>query len=247
VIAQPQAHDRALPTLGSTDPIGNILALLALAREGEIARIGPVAPDASPREPVTRPWLSHEPTTGRIGIGAAVLQAPLFEPASEAAQRFAGLGALLAHEMNHALTDGLEGTARAGLESRTLALAAQYDAFIAVGDLHVDGLRTAAENLADLSALEIAFEAFAAEGASAPPDAEGRSASQRFFLAWAQAGRRAVRDEVLRLNQPDSPRAPPRWRIDGPVANLPAFAAVFACPAGEGLARPEAMQVGVWR
>lgn len=259
-IVRPQSAKRALPGLRVDDPVGNLLSLLALKRSEELQSIGPTTEPAEPLASLTEPWLVYRPERNLLQLSPALLQAPLFDPAGDVAANLGALGTLLAHELSHAFDRiGARYDASGKLapwwgeaethahETRATAMVAQYDAYLAVGQVPVDGRLTLDENFADLAGLEIAFEAFANMAAADPPDAEGRSAAQRFFLAFAQASRRAVRDEVLRLTLASELHAPPRWRVNGPLANHRAFAAAFSCSEGSGLVRAAAEQLAIWR
>ena len=52
--------------------------------------------------------------------------------------------------------------------------------------------------------------------------------------------------EALRLQVQSNEHAPAKWRVLGPVSNLPAFAAAFACKAGDAMARPPESRVEIW-
>jgi putative endopeptidase len=51
---------------------------------------------------------------------------------------------------------------------------------------------------------------------------------------------------VLAAAQATSIHAPAKWRVNGPLANLPAFGQAFSCKAG-AMQRPAAQQVALWR
>ncbi len=40
--------------------------------------------------------------------------------------------------------------------------------------------------------------------------------------------------------------APARWRVLGPLSNLPEFKAAFGCKEGDALVRPEAERPSIW-
>jgi putative endopeptidase len=48
------------------------------------------------------------------------------------------------------------------------------------------------------------------------------------------------RDEYARLRARVDAHAPSRWRVNGPLANLPAFADAFRCRAGAPMRRANA-------
>ena len=56
---------------------------------------------------------------------------------------------------------------------------------------------------------------------------DGFTPEQRFFIAFAQGWRTNQRPEQLRLQVTSDVHSPIRWRVIGPVANLPEFRAAF--------------------
>jgi predicted metalloendopeptidase len=109
----------------------------------------------------------------------------------------------------------------------------------------VNGKLTLGENLADLGGLALAFQAYQASRAGRPPEAAvgGFTPEQQFFLAHAQAWCQQIRPENARLRAVTDPHSPARWRVNGPLANLPAFASAFRCQAGAPMVRAERCDV----
>jgi putative endopeptidase len=104
------------------------------------------------------------------------------------------------------------------------------------------------ENIADLGGLKIAYLALqkALEGKPRPPLVDGLTPEQRFFLAFAQGWRRNSRPEILRLMLATDPHSPPRFRVMGPVSNMPEFFQAFGCKPGDKGMRAENVQVKIW-
>src|SRR5437867_3475960 len=76
---------------------------------------------------------------------------------------------------------------RRNFDERTAKLAAQFDGYAAIGDLHVNGKLTLGENIGDLGGLTVAYDAFQIAMADQPRLAiDGLSPEQRFFHSWAQ-------------------------------------------------------------
>lgn len=55
-----------------------------------------------------------------------------------------------------------------------------------------------------------------------------------------------IREEALRDRLVTDPHAPARWRIDGPLSNMPKFAAAFGCKAGDKMVRRDGERCEVW-
>jgi len=131
-------------------------------------------------------------------------------------------------------------------QARADMVAHQFDSFVAVDDLHVNGRLTLGEDIADLGGLKIAFLAFEKSQVGKPHILIGGfTPEQRFFLAFAQVWRTNTRPEALRLRVATDPHAPARFRVLGPLANMPEFAQAFPCPAGEP-AGAMAQTVSIW-
>ena len=115
----------------------------------------------------------------------------------------------------------------------------QFDAFEPLPGMHINGTLTLGENLADLGGLAIAYDAFkySQEGTTSVPR-DGFTPEQRFFLSYAETWRFLVREEALRARLLTDEHAPPKYRVLGPLANMPQFAAAFNCKAGDRMVRP---------
>jgi putative endopeptidase len=202
----------------------------------------------------------YDPLRNEIVFPAAQLLPPYFDEKMDDAVNYGGIGSVIGHELLHGFDDqGSQFDAKGNLanwwsdkdrrqfEARTGKLVAQFDEFVVVDGLHIQGKLTLGENIADLGGLQVAWDAFriAQDG---KPDAavDGLSPAQRFFLAFAQAWRTAQRPEALRLQVQSNVHSPAKWRVLGPVANLPEFAAAFSCKAGDPMVRDAAKRVVIW-
>ena len=199
------------------------------------------------------------PNLNTIGLAAGYLQPPMFDPAADDATNYGSFGAVIAHEMTHAFDDqGRKFDARGNLRDwwtpadeasyarLTASAVAQYDAYVVVDSLHINGRQTLNENLADIGGLQLAYAAF--KRARPPSDTvrDGLSPEQRFFIAYAQSRRGVFGAGYLREKVASNPHAPDKWRVLGAIANMPEFAAAFHCVAGDPLVQPASARVRVW-
>jgi putative endopeptidase len=242
------------------DYVGNVRAALTFETRRRYARIG---------KPVDRSEWNMLPqtvnayysaTSNEIVFPAAILQPPFFDPEADAALNYGAIGAVIGHELMHGYDDkGSQFDARGNLEmwwtdadrsnfnARTDKLVAQFDSFVAIDDLHVNGKLTLGENIADLGGLLVAFDAFQAATSNqrlAPID--GLTPNQRFFHAWARAWRRQHTDENLKLRVNTDAHAPARFRVLGPFSNLAIFHDAFGCKPGDAMVRPLEARVEIW-
>ena len=79
-----------------------------------------------------------------------------------------------------------------------------------------------------------------------PAPLDGLTVEQRFFVAYAQSFRGATRPEQLRLQLATDPHSPDKFRVIGPLANMPEFVEAFSCPAEHSPLRPAATRVDIW-
>lgn len=236
---------------------GNMLIASAWRHTQEMKRIGKGNADRRWDVLPQQPALAYDLAQNRLIVTAAALQGPIFADANGVAGKFGAYGTLVAHEISRAIdAKGALVDAKGELRSWwtpadksawTLIgnrVAAQYSAyaFPGVKDAKVNGELTRDENMADLSGVEIAWEAFAAAQPEAKP-----AEQQAFFRAWASLWPQQVspNEAVQRLTS--EIRAPGQWRSNGPLSNLPAFGAAFQCKPGQPMQRIDAEQIRIWR
>lgn len=106
----------------------------------------------------------------------------------------------------------------------------------------MNGETTLSENMADLVGLKIAYRAYkrwvATRGEPAPR-LDGVNNDQLFFLAYAQTWCTTATMEAELAQALMDPHAPPRFRVNGSLANLPEFGAAFGCAPGTPMQRSE--------
>ena len=203
----------------------------------------------------------HYPVFSEIVFPAGILQAPLFNPEADDAINYGAIGGVIGHELTHGCDDQGRKFDRHGnlsdwwtaddakaYEARARCVEEQYSAFEVEPGLKVNGKLVLGESIADLGGLKIAWLAFrkSLEGKPRPADIDGFTAEQRFFLGWAQGWGRKYRPEAARNLTLNDPHPLGKFRVNGPVSNLPEFAAAFSCKAGDPMVRPADKRCEVW-
>jgi putative endopeptidase len=202
----------------------------------------------------------YSATRNEIVFPAGILQPPFFDPEADDAVNYGGMGAVIGHEISHGFDDqGSKFDANGNLkmwwtpetrkkfDERTALVVKQFDGYIAIDSLHVNGKLTLGENIGDLAGLSIAYTALEKALAGKPRLLiDGFTPEQRFFLAWAQIWRRNSTPEALRLQVRTDPHSPSKFRTDGPLSNMPSFYKAFGCADGNEMVRPEAVRATVW-
>ena len=203
----------------------------------------------------------YNPNFNEIVFPAGILQPPFFDSKADDATNYGAIGSVIGHELTHGFDDqGRQFDADGNLKNwwtaedeknynaRASLIDKQYSDYIAVDTLHINGKLTMGENIADLGGLKIAYLALqkALVGRPRPAKIDGYTPEQRFFLAFAQSWRRNTRPEMERLMIATDPHSPSRFRVLGPLSNMPEFLKAFGCDGENSMARPEALRVKIW-
>ncbi|MCG3191756.1 MAG: Neutral endopeptidase [Thermoanaerobaculia bacterium] len=204
----------------------------------------------------------YSPTMNEIVFPAGILQPPFFWADADDAVNYGGIGVVIGHEMTHGFDDSgsrydAEGNLknwwtdedRKAYDARTGLVARQFDGFKPLPDKAINGKLTLGENVSDLGGLKISYVALTKALGKDPmtaPAVDGFTPAQRFFLSYANVWRNNIRDEALSVRLTTDPHSPGRWRVLGPLANLPEFHGAFGCQAGTGMWRPEPERPSIW-
>ena len=208
--------------------------------------------DVLPQEPA----LAYDIAQNRLIATAAALQAPIFD-AARPELLYGAFGALVGSQLNRAIdAQGSHVDARG--QVRDWWSPADRDAWTALGNrvaaqyasqdypgvkgARVDGALVRNVALADQAGLELAATAHA----KAQPQAS-QAARQALFEAWSRLWAQQVAANTASERLKTDIHAPGPLRSNLPAANLPEFAAAFACKPGQPMTRAEADQVKVWR
>ncbi len=202
----------------------------------------------------------YNPSLNEIVFPAAILQPPFFDAQSDDAVNYGGIGAVIGHEISHGFDD--EGSRydaagnlsnwwteddRKAFEALTRRLVAQYEEYEPLPGRKLNGKLTLGENIADLSGMAIAYKAYRLSlGEGEGPVIDGYTASQRFFLGWAQIWRRKYRDDELARRLVVDPHSPSLYRSNGPARNLDAFHEAFQVKPGDKMFKPKEERIQIW-
>jgi putative endopeptidase len=169
-------------------------------------------------------------------------------------------GSTFGHEITHGFDDqGSKYNALGNLQNwwtsedstkfyaRTKMIIRQFNNYIAVDSLHINGDLTQGENIADLGGIVMAYEVFKATDqfknntiiASLNP-------SQRFFLGFALAWMVNERPEAIASQVKSNEHSPAKFRVNGPLSNMPEFYKVFGVKQGDALWVPDSLRVKIW-
>jgi putative endopeptidase len=203
---------------------------------------------------------SYSPTFNAVTLPAGILQPPFYDPLADDAVNYGGIGAAIGHEMTHGFDDqGAQFDAEGNLKnwwtpedlksfkSRTDCVVNQFSSYEAEPGLHLKGDLVVGESVADLGGLTIAYRALQKAQAGKPRKLiDGFSPEQRFFLGWAQVWAANIRPEEARRRVVTDPHPLSRFRVNGPLSNIPEFATAFQCKVGDPMVRPPEKRCQIW-
>jgi len=203
----------------------------------------------------------YNPLGNEIVFPAAILQPPFFGLKQSLAANYGSMGAIIGHEITHGFDDmgsqfDAQGnmvnwwteTDRTEFEARAGVLVEQFNNYLVVDDLYVNGELTLGENIADLGGLKMAYKAFQMRSKMNGTQAvvDGLTPNQQFFTAWARSWRQNSRAEALKLQVNTDPHSPEKFRANGPLGNLPEFAEAFGLTTDAAMIREAAERASIW-
>lgn len=184
----------------------------------------------------------YSPTMNEIVFPAAILQPPFFYPHGDDAVNFGAIGMVIGHEMTHGFDDqgrryAMDGNLRdwwteedsRRFEELSEVLVEQYNNYVMLDSLTINGRLSLGENIADLGGLTIAYHALQNKLAEdgRPDKIDGFTPEQRFFISYAQIWRNHMRDQRLMQQLNEGPHSPGEARVNGIVYNMEEFYRAF--------------------
>jgi putative endopeptidase len=169
-------------------------------------------------------------------------------------------GSTIGHEITHGFDDqGRQFDEKGNLKewwtpedakefnARAAKIIAQFNGYVAVDSLHVNGSATQGENIADLGGVQLGWDAFTKtqeyrDGKSIG----GLTPAQRFFVGWSISWMTAIRPESMRQAVKTDVHAPSPMRAWAPLTNLPQFYQAYGVKPGDKMYRADSVRVKIW-
>jgi len=123
----------------------------------------------------------------------------------------------------------------------------EFNAYEPLPGLHINGKASLGENIADYGGLLLGLDAFKkTEQYRKGEKIGGLTPLQRYFLGYALGWMSQQREERLRSRLLADVHAPAKWRVLGPLSNIPEFYEAFGIKPGQPMWRPEADRARIW-
>jgi putative endopeptidase len=203
----------------------------------------------------------YNPLLNEIVFPAGILQPPAFNLAASDAINYGAIGVVIGHEISHGFDDqGAQYDAQGRLknwwsdadlkafQTRTACVVKQFDGYFIEPGIHHNGKLVLGESIGDLAGARIAYRALeiSRRGKAPLPTIDGFTPEQQFFIAWGQFRGDEIRPEFARSMVQGDPHPIAKYRVIGPLSNLPEFQQAFQCKADAPMVRKADERCDVW-
>ncbi len=197
-------------------------------------------------------------TMNHMVFPAGILQPPFFDVKAHVPVNLGAMGMVVGHELTHGFDDkGSKFDATGNMANwwsddirkkfteKTDCVVKQYSDYEVLPGVKLDGKLTLGENIADNAGVMLAFNAYRTmrKGAAEVLEAGGFTEDQQFFLSVGQIWCVKMTDDLARMRAQKDTHSHPRYRVNGSLANNPAFAEAFQCKEGSAMRRKDACAV----
>ena len=169
-------------------------------------------------------------------------------------------GTTIGHEITHGFDDeGRQFDEKGNLQTwwtpadeqefnqRAQRIIQQYNGYVAIGTLHVNGAATQGENIADLGGINLGWDAFRkTDQYKRGVKIGGLTPAQRYFIGWSLGWMNEIRPENLAVRVKTDVHAPSPFRVIGPVSNMVPFYEAYGVKPGDRMYRADSVRVQIW-
>ena len=203
----------------------------------------------------------YNPPLNEIVFPAGILQPPAFDVTATDAVNYGAIGVVIGHEISHGFDDqGSQFDAQGRLanwwtpadqekfKERGQCVVDQFEGYFIEPGIHHNGKLVLGEAIGDLGGAKLAYLAYkkSREGKEPEPTLDGFTPDQQFFIAWGQWRGDEIRPETQRTMVQGDPHPIAKYRVNGPLSNLPAFRDAFQCKADAPMVRQGKERCEVW-
>ena len=204
----------------------------------------------------------YNPLLNEIVFPAGILQPPAFDVTATDAVNYGAIGVVIGHEISHGFDDqGAQFDAQGRLDNwwtpsrpgeiqgarpmrrrpvRELLHRARHPSQRQAGARRIDRRSGRREARVSWPIKK------SREGKPPEPTIDGFTPDQQFFIAWGQWRGDEIRMETQRTMVQGDPHPIAKYRVNGPLSNLPAFQQAFRCKADAPMVRQGADRCEVW-
>jgi putative endopeptidase len=205
---------------------------------------------------------NYSPSNNEITLPAAQLLIPGIkdEDVDDAMAYGYVAASVIGHEITHGFDDeGRQFDAKGNLKGwwtpqdsveftkRAQMLVDQFNGYVVLDSLHVNGKAALGENIADLGGIVLGIDAFKkTQQYKEGKKINGFTPMQRFFLGYALSWLGHERDEALANQILTDVHAPGFLRVNGPFSDVPEFYEAFNIKKGDKMWVDPDKRVKIW-
>ena len=204
----------------------------------------------------------YNPSNNEIVLPAGIFAVPGYKDSELDDALVYGYAAAstVGHEITHGFDDqGRQYDAKGNLtdwwsrkdaeefSARAKMIIKQFNEFMPVDTLHINGDATQGENIADLGGVLLGLDAFKKTDAYKKNEKiAGFTPLQRYFLGYSLGWLYNTRKETLANRVMTDVHSPAKERVNGPFVNVPEFYEAFGIKPGDKMYRPDSLRVRIW-
>ena len=202
----------------------------------------------------------YNPQLNEIVFPAGILQPPAFDNSAVDAVNYGAIAVVIGHEISHGFDDqGAQydylgrlrnwwtDTDLKQFQQRGACVVDQFDHYFIEEGVHHNGKLVLGESIGDLGGAKIAYQAFEKSLSGKPRQTiDGFTPEQQFFISWGQWRGDEIRIETQRVMMQADPHPVAKFRVNGPLSNLPEFQQAFSCKADAPMVRQGNKKCEVW-
>ena len=203
----------------------------------------------------------YNPSNNEIVMPGCIITIPGYEhKMADDALLYSRIGMIFGHEITHGFDDqGCKYDDAGNLHnwwtkddsikffSKTKMIVRQYNNYIAVDSLHINGENTQGENIADLGGIVMSYEAFKKTGQYKNHEIiAGLEPDKRFFLGYALGWMVNMRPEAIANQVKSNEHSPAKFRVIGPLSNMQDFYTAFDVKQSDKMWRADSIRVKIW-
>jgi putative endopeptidase len=166
----------------------------------------------------------------------------------------------IGHEITHGFDDeGRQFDAAGNLKSwwskedekkfndRAAVMIKQFDGYVVVDSLRINGKATLGENIADLGGILLGWEAFKKTAQFKKNEKiDGYTPAQRYFMGYSLGWLGHTKKESLARQVLTDVHSPAKFRVNGPFSDVDAFYEVYGIKPGDAMYRADSLRVRIW-
>jgi putative endopeptidase len=204
----------------------------------------------------------YNPSNNEICVPACNIIVPGFEGRMPDDAVLYGIigGSTFGHEITHGFDDqGSQYDEKGNLnnwwtpedlkkfKAKTTLIVSQFNKYLVVDGKYVNGENTQGENIADLGGVVMGYEAFKkTKQFTSNQKLSGLSPDQRYFLSYGYAWMVNNNKEYLAQMVMTDVHSPSKFRINGPLSNIPEFYKTFNVKPENKMFQEEKNRVIIW-